>query len=202
MIQPDPRRHAPASHRNRQAILEVLARILPKEGRVLEIASGSGEHAVWFARHLGSLRWQPSDPNPDCRASIAAHAADSGCDNIAPPLDIDVTQPHWPVPASDAIICINMIHIAPWTAAEGLVAGAGRILSAGGRLYLYGPFMREGRHTAPSNTQFDETLRAQDPRWGVRDLDAVSALAEDHGLVFREAVEMPANNLSVWFERR
>jgi cyclopropane fatty-acyl-phospholipid synthase-like methyltransferase len=202
MIQPDPRRYAPASGRNRQAILEVLARILPPEGRVLEIASGSGEHAVWFTEHLGEITWQPSDPSADCRASIAAHAADSGCDRIEAPLDIDVTRPGWPVSGIDAIVCINMIHIAPWAAAEGLMAGAGRLLPAGGPVYLYGPFRRDGRHTAPSNARFDETLRAQDPRWGVRDLEAVRALAEDHGLTFRETVEMPANNLSVWFDKR
>ncbi len=201
MSQSDPRRYAPAAARNRQPILEVLRRILPDEGLVLEIASGSGEHAVWFAERLPALCWQPSDPDPDCRRSITAHAAHAACDRLEPPLDIDVMRPDWPIERADAVVCINMIHIAPWEATEGLMGGAGRILPAAGVLYLYGPFRREGCHTAPSNAAFDESLRRQDPRWGVRDLEVVTALAENHGLALTDVIEMPANNLSVCYQR-
>ncbi len=198
--QSDPRRYAPAAARNRQPILEVLMRLLPAEGLVLEIASGSGEHAVWFAERLPALRWQPSDPDPDCRRSIAAHAAAGGV-GLGPPLNIDVMRPDWPIERADAVICINMIHVAPWEATKGLMVGAGRILPAGGILYLYGPFRREGRHTAASNAAFDDSLRRQDPQWGVRDLEAVTALAEDHGLALIDVIEMPANNLSVCYQK-
>jgi len=203
------RRFAPAAQRNRQPILEVLARVLPQRGQVLEFASGSGEHAVYFARNLPSLRWQPSDPDPNCRRSIDAHAnshanshGDSGqCPNLLPALDLDVTAADWPVPVADAIVCINMVHISPWAASEGLFAGAGRIFPSAGVLYLYGPYKRNGRHTAPSNEAFDASLRQRNSAWGVRNLEDLTALATQAGLALREVVEMPANNLSLVFAK-
>ena len=206
----DARRHAPATLRNRGPILDVLSRVLPETGDVLEIASGTGEHAVWFAPRLQPRIWQPSDPDPGMRASIAAHAALAAAPNLRAPLALDVTAPGWPRAVAAAlgdqplraIVSINMIHIAPWSAAEGLMAGAGQLLPAGGVLFLYGPFRIGGKHTAPSNEAFDRMLRAQDSSWGVRDLDAVAALAATHGFVLRDQVDMPANNLSMVFERR
>jgi hypothetical protein len=205
----DDRRHAPATSRNRGPILEVLSRILPATGNVLEIASGTGEHAAWFAPRLQPRIWQPSDTDAEMRASIAAHAAEAGAPNLRAPLALDVTDPDWPQAVAAAledaplraIVNINMIHIAPWSAAEGLMAGAGQLLPAGGILFLYGPFRIGGKHTAPSNEAFDRMLRAQDSRWGVRDLEAVTALAGTHGITLRERVDMPANNLSLVFER-
>ena len=195
----DPRRFAPATQRNRQPILEVLSRVLPGTGSVLEIASGTGEHAAWFAQHLRPLVWRPSDPDPAMRCSIAAHGA--GIATLEPPLELDVTRQPWPLDSADALVCINMIHIAPWAAAEGLMAGAAKVLPAGGVLYLYGPFLRDGRQTAPGNAAFDRCLRAENPDWGLRELEAVTGLAGRNGLAFEEAVEMPANNLSVVFVR-
>ena len=157
--------------------------------------------AVYFAKALPGLIWQPSDRDPDALASIAAHGADAGLPNLLAPQRLDATAPQWPVTQAEAIVCINMIHIAPWAACAGLMAGAERLLPAGGLLYLYGPYKVDGRHTADSNRAFDEDLRARNPAWGVRDLDAVAALASDHGLGLVETVAMPANNLSVLFRR-
>jgi SAM-dependent methyltransferase len=193
---------SPAVARNRDPILAVLRRVLPARGTVLEIASGTGEHAVHFAAGLPHLTWQPTDPDTDALASIAAHRAWAQLPNLLAPLVLDACAPSWPVTRGDAVVAINMIHIAPWTAAEGLMAGAGRLLARGGVLYLYGPFKEDGRHTAPSNAAFDASLRARDPRWGVRDLDPVAALASEHGLALAERVAMPANNLSLVFQRR
>lgn len=198
---PDHRRHAPAALRNRDPILAVLSRTLPARGVVLEVASGSGEHAAYFAPRLAPRQWQPSDADSDARASIAAYAAQIECPTLRPPVALDASDDTWPIAAADAIVCINMIHIAPWSAAQGLVRGAAAILPTGGLLYLYGPFMRGGRHTAPSNQAFDTGLRARDPAWGVRDLDDVAHLAAAQGLALDEVVEMPANNLSVLFRR-
>ena len=198
----DPRRFAPAAARNRDFILAVLRRHLPARGLVLEIASGSGEHAVHFATALPDLVFQPSDPDPHARASIDAWIDDSGLANVRPALDIDVVAAHWPVAAADAVVCINMIHIAPWRATQGLVRGAGRILPAGAPLFLYGPFRRDGAHTAPSNAAFDSDLRRRDPAWGVRDVEAVAALCAEHGLDLAAVEEMPANNLSLVFSAR
>lgn len=198
---PDPRLFAPATQRNRQPILEVLSRVLPSDGLVLETASGSGEHAVWFAQQLRPLVWQPSDPDPLMRQSIAAHAAGADIKTLMAPLDLDVTRAPWPIERADGVVCINMIHIAPWAAAEGLMSGAGAILPAGGVLCLYGPFKRDGRHTAPSNASFDQSLRSENPAWGVRDLEAVSDVAAAQGLALDEVVEMPANNLTLVFRR-
>lgn len=198
----DDRRHAPATARNRAPIAAVLAEWLPPRGRVLELASGTGEHAVYLAARFRDLTWQPSDPDPDLRRSIASHRRLEGGENLLAPLDLDVTAPDWPVSGLfEAMICCNMIHIAPWAAAEGLFAGAGRHLAPGGGLYLYGPFRRGGAHTAPSNATFDANLRAQDPAWGVRDLEAVAALADANGLAPPVLREMPANNLSLWFAK-
>nr|WP_042674469.1 DUF938 domain-containing protein [Methylobacterium sp. B34] len=192
---------APAVARNRDAILAVLREILPDSGTVLEIASGSGEHAVHVAAALPGLDWLPSDPEPAARRSIAAHALRAGLANIRPPLALDAAAAAWPVARVDGIVCINMIHIAPWAATEGLMAGAGRALSAGGVLFLYGPFREADRPFAESNAAFDASLRARDSAWGVRDLDAVSAEAARHGLTLVRRVAMPANNLSLIFRR-
>ncbi len=192
------RRHAPATQRNREPILAVLRRVLPPRGLVLEIAAGTGEHAAFFARALPEMTWQPTDADPTALPGIASWC--DGLANVRPPCVLDVTR-DWPVERADAVVCINMLHISPWTAGEAVLRGAGRVLSPGGVLYLYGPYRRDGAHTAPSNAGFDATLRAQDPTWGVRDLETVVATAADAGLVHRETVEMPANNLSLVFGR-
>jgi SAM-dependent methyltransferase len=197
----DLRLYAPATARNREPILAVLRRVLPPQGLVLEVASGSGEHAAYFAAALPALRWQPSDPDARALGSIASHCEAAALPNLLPPLVLDATAADWPLERADAVICINMVHIAPWSAAEGLMAGAARLLPADGVLYLYGPFKLEGRHTADSNRDFDAWLRAQDPAWGVRDLGDVTDLAARHGLKLIETVPMPANNLSVVFRR-
>jgi hypothetical protein len=192
---------APAAARNRAPILDVLREHLPPRGLALEIASGSGEHAMWFAAALPAITWQPSDQEGDALRSIAAWRASAGLPNVLAPLALDVTAPDWPVARADAIVCINMIHIAPWRAAEALIAGAARVLPSGAPLVLYGPF-REGGRTAPSNEAFDQSLRARNPEWGVRDLDDVAALARRHGLALAARVAMPANNLSAVFRAR
>jgi len=197
----DPRLTYPATARNRDAILGVLRTVLPERGRVLEIASGSGEHTAYFAPHFPSLTWQPTDLDPGVLASIAAHAAASGADNIEAPVALDVTARPWPVTEANAVLAINMIHIAPWAASEALIAGAGEILSKDGSLFLYGPYRRDGAHTAPSNERFDRSLRGQNADWGVRDLEAVSDTAAVHGLSLHAVHEMPSNNFSVVFRR-
>lgn len=205
MAQPDAdptaRRMAPATDRNRTHILAVLREALPKTGTVLEIASGTGQHAVYFAAGLPGLTWQPSDPDATHRESIAAWIAHDKTANVLPPLAIDVMQEPWGVDAADAIVCINMIHIAPWAAAEALFAGAGRRLAPGGVLYLYGPYRRNGAHTAPSNEAFDRQLKVADAQWGVRDMEAVIALGAAQGLACAEPVPMPANNFSLVFRK-
>lgn len=208
----DARRHAPATQRNREPILAVLERVLPSSGTVLEISSGTGEHGVFLAPRLAPRQWLPSDPEPLARQSILAWQTAEPSANLHPPLALDARQTSWPVedPAADlgvdlaqhsitAIVNINMVHIAPWDACLGLMAGAGRLLPEGGVLYLYGPFKQGGQHTAPSNAAFDQSLQAQNPAWGVRDLEAVVAEAEAVGLRCVETVAMPANNLSVVF---
>lgn len=197
----DTRLSAPSALRNRDPILAVLREVLPTSGLVLEIASGSGEHVVHFAAALPGLSFQPSDPDERALASIAVRSDDSGLSNIRPPLRLDAAG-EWPIRAADAVICINMIHIAPWAAAEGLFNGAGRILPAGAPLFLYGPYRRPGRTLEASNLAFDESLKARDPAWGLRELDAVTAQAEAAGFGVPEITEMPANNLSLVFRRR
>jgi len=201
-----PRRAAPATERNARHIARVLARVLPRAGTVLEIASGTGQHAARLAQAFPTIAWQPSDPDPASRASIAAWRVETGpgAGMPLPPLDIDVCTPGWETAVAGpwaGLVCINMIHIAPWAACEGLMRGAGRRLGAGAPLYLYGPYRRNGRHTAPSNAAFDDSLRGRDATWGVRDLEAVAACAERNGLALARVVLMPANNLSVVFRR-
>lgn len=198
----DRRLEYPATARNRDAILAVLRGVLPASGLALEIASGSGEHVVHFARAFPDLTFQPSDPEDAALQSIAAWTEGSGLVNIRPPVKLDATSDPWPVTAADAILCINMIHIAPWRASEGLFHGAARLLPAGAPLYLYGPYRRADVVTAPSNEAFDESLKARNPEWGLRDLGAVAELARDEGFSRPEVTEMPANNLSVVFRRK
>lgn len=196
----DPRHHAPATLRNRDPILAVLRRLAPATGRLLEIASGSGEHAAYFAAALPGLEFQPSDPDPDRCASIDAWC--TAQPNIRPAIALDAAQTDWPVTgAFHIVLSCNMTHIAPWAATEGLLAGAGRVLPSGGALMLYGPYRRAGIPTAPSNQEFDASLRAQNPAWGLRDLEAVNALALQAGLTGPEVIEMPANNLCVVWRR-
>jgi len=204
----DPRRYAPATARNREPILGVLQEILPTEGSVLEIASGSGEHATFLAPHFPGVGWQPTDADPDLFPSITgwtrtiSETTGTNTATIHPPLHLNTCDESWPVEHADAIIAINMIHISPWASCEGLMKGAGRILpTTGGVLYLYGPFRRNGRHTAPSNAAFDASLRQRNPHWGIRDLEEVTAMASGHGLRHDRTVSMPANNLSVVFTR-
>jgi SAM-dependent methyltransferase len=194
------RRNAPAAERNKEPILEVLRRVLPPNGLVLEVASGTGQHVAHFARALPGLQWEPSDPDPAHLESIRAWTDE--LPNVREPLELDVRRRPWPIDGSDVVICCNMIHIAPWAAAEALVAGSGELLNAGGALFLYGPFRRFGGHTAPSNEAFDAQLRARDPEWGVRDLEAVESLAQAAGFALEEVVEMPANNLSVLLRKQ
>ena len=184
----------------------MLTEILPAQGSVLEIASGTGEHAAFFAARFPGLTWWPSDSDLDLRNSISAWAAESRMPNLRPPITIDVTDPNWPrtMAYSDlvAILNINMIHVAPWLACEGLLAGAASLLGTGGLLYFYGPFRRNGSHTAPSNAAFDASLRARNSAWGVRDLNDVEACAESNGFTLARTVAMPANNFSAVFSRR
>jgi hypothetical protein len=197
----DPRLFHPHVARNREPILAVLQRVLPRQGEVLEIASGSGEHAVFFAGALPSLSWQPSDMDPAALASIAAFCDAAKLPNLRAPIYLDVTQTPWPIASAAAVVCCNMIHISPWAVTEGLVAGAGAILPEGGVLYLYGPYTVDGVHTASTNETFDGWLRAQNPAWGIRDLGVVMELAARHGLICQQRVPMPANNFSVIFRR-
>jgi len=193
------RRYSPAAARNRTLILDVLRQQLPKSGSVLEIASGTGEHIVHFAAGCPDLTFQPTDPSPDALNSIAAWIEAEATDNVKPPLALDVLQADWPVQACDAVYCSNMIHIAPWTACEGLIAGSARVLRPGGLLFLYGPFFRAGVETAPGNIAFDRDLRGRNPDWGIRHLDAVAERAAMAGFDAPEITEMPANNLCVAF---
>lgn len=188
------KQHAPATLRNRQPILDVLRHWLPTRGLVLEIASGSGEHAVYFSSNLPGMTWQPTDMGGDALGSIAAWRADSGQDNLLLPLRLDVCEQPWPVDRADALFCANMIHISPWDSTLALMDGAGRVLVPGGVLILYGPFRMEGTHTAVSNEAFDRDLKGRNPAWGVRDLEAVDRVAAAAGLVRQAVIAMPANN--------
>ncbi len=196
------RRFSESCERNRGPIADVLGRVLPEAGLVLEIGSGTGQHAAYFAPRFPALDWRPSDPDPELRASIAAWRDAAGAPNLLPPVDLDVTRDAWPVSEAVAVFSANMIHIAPWACCLGLMAGAGRVLSRAGMLFLYGPFLLAGRPTAPSNVRFDESLKARDPAWGIRDLADVAGAAADQGLELAETVDMPANNLMVVFRRR
>lgn len=195
----DNRRSSPAAQRNRDPILGILRQILPKTGRVLELASGTGEHIAHFAKNLPDLDWHPSDPSPEARESIAAWSGAQP--NLAHPIDLDAAQGPWPAGPYAAIVCINMIHISPWSATLGLMHGAARLLPANGVLYLYGPYRRTNRPLEPGNAAFDADLRTRNPEWGLRELDTVIACAAENGLAFEHLVEMPANNLSVIFRK-
>ncbi|TLG79177.1 DUF938 domain-containing protein [Methylocystis sp. B8] len=197
----DKRIFAPSTARNREPILGVLRNVLPAKGLTLEIASGAGEHVTFFAANFTQLTFCPSDPSPEARESISAWIAASGVANAPAPLALDVEESPWPISAADAIICINMTHISPWSATEALFAGAGRTLPARAPLYLYGPYRRGGAHSAPSNAEFDASLRARNAAWGVRDIEDVAACAREKGFGEPQIVDMPANNLSVIFRR-
>ena len=200
---PDGALASPASLRNAEPILHLLRAHLPKSGRVLEIASGSGQHAVFFSGALPGLDWTPSDPSPDARASISAWAAEVGTERLQAPLALDcLNEATWPEAPFDAVVCINMVHISPWAATEGLMKLAERTLPRpGGLLYLYGPYREAEVPLAPSNEAFDASLKARDSAWGLRDRDAVAALARSHGLALTLRTEMPANNISLMFRR-
>ena len=193
------RRHAPATGRNREPIATVLAELLPERGLVLELASGSGEHAAFFAARFPALQWQPSDPDPDALASITDWCA--GVPNVLPPLALDASAEAWPIDTADAILCVNMVHISPWDAAVGLFAGAGRILASGAPLLLYGPFIEPDQETAASNLAFDQSLKQRNPEWGLRNTADLDALAADHGLRRTACHAMPANNLVLVYRR-
>jgi hypothetical protein len=197
----DHRQHAPATLRNRDSILGVLRSVLPTTGVVLEIANGTGEHVVHFAQNLAGLIFQPSDPDLDAVLSISAWMKATCVTNVRPPIILDASQPSWPIASADGIICINMVHISPWNATVGLMKGASALLPPTSPLYLYGPYKREGIQTAPSNEAFDRSLRDHDPTWGLRDLEAVVAMARSAGFSEPAITEMPANNLSVVFRR-
>jgi Protein of unknown function (DUF938) len=193
------KRYAPATERNRVAISDVLANVLPTSGLALEIASGTGEHVIHFAARFPGLIWQPTDDDDAGIASIESWRTDVDLPNIRPALRLNAAAPAWPVSHADAILCINMIHIAPWSAAEGLMAGASRLLRQGGMMYLYGPFREDDVLTAPGNEEFDRSLKSRDPQWGLRLVADVIALAKQYGLVFAQRTAMPANNLSLVF---
>ena len=192
---------SPAARRNREPIADVLRTVLPEQGLVLELASGTGEHAAFFAAQFPKLRWQPSDPDREALAAIDAWREQAGLDNFEAVLRIDAEEQPWPIERADAILCINMVHISRWQATQGLMHGAARLLSTGAPLVLYGPYLRDGVPTAPSNVAFDHSLRARNPDWGLRDVAAVTAEAEKQGLAFACLVEMPANNLILVFRR-
>ena len=192
----------PSAERNKDPILDVLARVLPRRGLVLEIASGTGQHVVHFAKALSDLTWQPSDPDAELRESIALRVREEQRANVNSPIDLDVTKIPWPLQTVDAVVAINLIHVAPWSATLALFEGANALLSAQHVLFLYGPYRRDGRHTSESNAQFDLDLRTRNPEWGLRDLEAVSDVAAGAGFALAEAVDMPANNLSLVFKRR
>ena len=198
----DARLVAPATARNREPIVNTLRRHLPSRGLILEVASGTGEHIAYFAEALSSdLTFQPSDPDAAARASIDAWVDTLGVSNVLPAIALDACAERWPIQQADAVICINMIHIAPWQAAVGLVRGAANVLPDGGVLFLYGPYRRGGQHTSPSNEAFDRSLRMQDRDWGVRDLEQVVEVAQGYGFHPPLIEEMPANNLSLIFRR-
>ena len=199
----DRRETAPSPERNKQPILEVLLRVLPASGLVLEIGSGTGQHVAHFARALPGLTFQPSEMDTERHASINAWVQHENLANVRPPLAIDLLAEPWPVTEANAILCINVIHISPWEATLALMKGAGNILEPGGVLVTYGPYKRGGQHTAPSNEEFDRNfLKARDPRFGVRDLEEVAKAASDYGLELEETIPMPANNFTLVFRKR
>jgi len=192
----------PSAERNKDPILDVLARVLPCRGLVLEIASGTGQHVVHFAKALSDLTWQPSDPDAELRESIALRVREEQRPNVNSPIDLDVTKLPWPLQTADAVVAVNLIHVAPWSATLALFEGAKALLATERVLFLYGPYRRYGYHTSKSNEQFDLDLRTHNPEWGLRDLEAVSDVAAGAGFVLSETVEMPANNFTLVFKRR
>jgi SAM-dependent methyltransferase len=197
----DGRSVAPAAERNKGPILDVLRRVLPPRGLVLEIGSGTGQHVVHFAKTLPQLSWQPSDPDADNRQSIALWSRADRLGNVRAPLGLDVRERPWPIAAADAIVCINVVHVSPWPATLALFDMARQVLPPEGVLFLYGPYRRGGRHTVPSNEKFDADLRAHDPEWGLRDVDEVSEIGDRAEFTLAEIVDMPANNFSVIFRK-
>ena len=198
----DQKLSSPSALRNRDPIADLLRHVLPQSGTVLELASGSGEHVIHFASLFPNLVWQPSDPSPEARASIEHWVKTDAMPNVLPPLDIDASSQTWPVKSADAMIAINMVHISPWPATQGLLKSAGLLLPAGGPLILYGPYRREGQPLVPSNVEFDASLRARNPSWGIRLLEDVESIAKQSGLALTSVTEMPANNLGVVFTRQ
>ena len=196
-----PRCSAPAALRNREPIAEVLADWLPASGLVLEIASGTGEHAVYFAERFPALEWQPSDIHSDALASIAAWRETAALPNLLPPVAVDASAADWPIGRADAVLSINMLHISPWASAIGLVAGADRLLAAGAPLILYGPWLKDDIETAPSNWDFDADLKRRDPAWGLRRVEEFAAEAESRGFTLRAVRPMPANNLMMLWRK-
>jgi hypothetical protein len=193
---------SPSAERNKGQIGKILSQVLPERGVVLEVGSGTGQHVAQFARAMPKLIWQPSERDADCLRSIRAWLLVEALSNVRPPLHLDVNALPWPADSAAALVCINMLHIAPWSVAEALFTGGKSLLSGGGLLCLYGPFKREGRHTSPSNKDFDALLRRQDPEWGVRDLDEVSGLGDVKGFDLLQTHEMPSNNLTIVFQKR
>jgi hypothetical protein len=193
---------SPSAERNRAPISQALSQVLPERGVVLEIGSGTGQHVVHFARAMPNVIWQPSERDDDCLRSIVAWLSVEQLPNVRPPLHLDVSAWPWPIRSAAALVCINMIHIAPWSATEALLRGGEALLSGGGVLCLYGPFRQQGRHTSPSNEAFDALLRRQDQDWGVRDLDEVARLADGAGFDLLQTHEMPSNNMIVVLRKR
>jgi SAM-dependent methyltransferase len=198
---PDGRWVAPAAERNKGPILEVLQRVLPPRGLVLEIGSGTGQHVVHFAKALSQLSWQPSDPDAENRQSIALWSRFEELGNVRAPLALDVRERPWPIDAADAIVCINVVHVSPWAATLALFDGVREVAPPEGVLFLYGPYRRGGRHTAPSNEKFDADLRAHNPEWGLRGIDELAEIADRVGFALAEIVDMPANNFSLVFRK-
>lgn len=198
---PDAQKHAPATLRNRDAIVAVLQDVLPDTGTVLEIASGTGEHAVYFGEKFPDMTWQPSDPDPEGCRSIAAWTKRAGASNVLPPLQLDALDPAWDIAKSAAILCINMVHIAPWEASIGLFDKATKLLEPGSTFFLYGPYFQGDAPTAQGNRDFDHSLKSRDLRWGIREVDDMDALAQKNGFTRTDLIEMPANNLSLLYRR-
>ncbi len=192
---------APAAERNRQPILDVLRRVLPAEGLVLEVASGTGQHVDFFSEQLPRLHWQPSDASAQALESIASRVDEAARENFCPPVELDVRTARWPIAKADAVLCINMIHISPWEASEALFQGASAVLAAAAPLITYGPYRIHGTHSSASNAAFDESLRSRNPRWGVRDIDELKELAGRTGFALTERVPMPANNMTLIWRR-
>jgi hypothetical protein len=197
----DARRYAPSSARNRDALLQVLKLILPQTGTILEIASGTGEHACYFAPAFGAAIWQPTDADESAIASINAHREADSPANLAPPLRLNVMESKWKVNAADAVLCVNMVHITPWVCCKNLLRGCAHVLSPGAPLVLYGPFKQDGAHTAPSNAKFDQTLRGQNAEWGIRDMAEIAEAGKARGLTIEDPIAMPSNNFCLIFRQ-